>query len=106
MEHGSEDFVSYITSSKCYSFDSRGNVINPKLGQQGPGLVFLVPMVIKRWKSIVKEKLRGGFRFLKALSQNFEVLTPRGDIINPKMDQKGPDWYFMYQYWLKDKNKK
>ena len=48
MEHGSEDFVSYITSSKCYSFDSRGNVINPKLGQQGPGLVFHVPMVIKR----------------------------------------------------------
>ena len=29
--------------------------------------------------------------FLKPLSQNFEVLTPRGDIINPKMDQNDPN---------------
>ena len=26
--------------------------------------------------------------FVKPLSQNIEVLTPRGDVINPKMDQK------------------
>ena len=29
--------------------------------------------------------------FLKPLSQHFEVLTPPGDVINPKMDQNGPN---------------
>ena len=28
---------------------------------------------------------------LKPLSQNFEVFTPRGGVINPKMGQKDPN---------------
>ena len=48
------------------------------------------------------------YSFLKPLFQTFEGLTPCGDIINPKIVQKGPDWYFMYQSCLKDEiqNKK
>ena len=49
------NFVSEIAFSKYFSFDSRVDVINPKLGQKGPKLVFHVPMVIERWKSIVKK---------------------------------------------------
>ena len=49
----------------------------------------------------MKVKSRGKFElkypFLKPISQNFEVLTPLGEAINPKMGQKGPNWYFMYQ---------
>ena len=32
------------------------------------------------------------YSFLKPLSQNFEVSTPHGDVINPKMDQNGPNF--------------
>ena len=35
----------------------RGDVINPKLGQKGPRLVFHKPIVVERLKSIVKESL-------------------------------------------------
>ena len=45
-----------------------------------------------------KEKSEVMHSFLKPLSQNFEVYTPRGDVINSNMGQKGPNWYFfMYQ---------
>ena len=63
MKHWSEDFVSDITFSKSYSFNSRGDVINPKLGQKWPWLLFHVQIVIERWKSTVKENLRWGFHF-------------------------------------------
>ena len=45
-----------------------------------------------------KAKFEVKYFFLKPLSQSSEVLTSRGDVINPKMDEKGPNWYFMYQY--------
>ena len=48
---------SEITFSKYCSFDCHGDVINPKLGQKGPKLVFHVPVVIERWKYIVKGNL-------------------------------------------------
>ena len=35
-----------------------------------------------------KKKFEGKHSFLKPLSQNFVVLTPRGDVINPKTGQK------------------
>ena len=38
-----------LLSQKYCSFDSLGDVIDPKLGQKGPKLVFHVPMVIERW---------------------------------------------------------
>ena len=44
-----------------------------------------------------KEKLAVKYSILKALSKNFEVLTDHGDNINPKIAQKGSNWYFMYQ---------
>ena len=44
-----------------------------------------------------KEKFEVQYFFLKPLSQNFKVLTHRGDFINSKMGQEGPNWYFMYQ---------
>ena len=48
-------------------------------------------------KDNCKGKFEVKYSFLKPLSQNFEVLTPHGDVINPKMGQKGPNWYFMNQ---------
>ena len=48
MELESEEFVSEITLSKYCSFNSSGVVINPKLGQKEPNLVFHVPVVIER----------------------------------------------------------
>ena len=35
-----------------------------------------------------KGQLEVKYSFLKPLSQNFEVLTRRGDVINPKLVQK------------------
>ena len=35
-----------------------------------------------------KGKFEVKYLFLKPLSQNFEVLTPHGDVIKPKMAQK------------------
>ena len=46
-------------------------------------------------KANSKWKFEAKCSFFKPLSQNFEVLTPRGDIINPKMGQKGLNWYFI-----------
>ena len=47
-----------------------------------------------------KGKLEVKYSFLKQLSRNFEILTPRCDSkisqklkMNPKMTQKGPNWY-------------
>ena len=42
-----------------------------------------------------KKKFEMKYSFLKPLSENVEVLTPRGDVINPEMGQKDPNWYFM-----------
>ena len=36
-----------------------------------------------------KEKFEVKQSFFKPLSENFEVLSPRGDVINLKMGQKG-----------------
>ena len=51
----------------------------------------------RKMKVNVKEKFEVKYSFSKPLSQNIEVLTPREDVINSKMSQKGPSWYFMYQ---------
>ena len=59
----SDEFVSDTNFSKYCGFDYRGDVINPKLGQKGPKLVLHVPMMIERWKSIVKRNLKWSIRF-------------------------------------------
>ena len=48
MKLGRGEFVSEITFSKYCSFDSRGDVINSKLGQKGLKLVLHVLMMIER----------------------------------------------------------
>ena len=63
MELWSEKLLSENTFSKYCSFDSHSDAINPKLGQKGPTLVFHVPTVIERWKSIIKGGLRGSISF-------------------------------------------
>ena len=47
----SEEFVSEYTFSKYCSFDPRGDIINPKLGQTGSKFVFHIPEVIKNDES-------------------------------------------------------
>ena len=74
----SEEFVSEIAFSKCCSFDS-GDFIKPKLGQKEPKIVFHVLVVIEKWF--------------------FFSFDSPCDVINPKMGQKGSNWYFMYQCW-------
>ena len=64
MKHWNEDFVSDITFTGS-SFNSRVDVINPKLGQRKSGLVFHVQIVIERWRSTAKENLKRGFHFWK-----------------------------------------
>ena len=56
-------FLRSLSQKNC-RFDSRGDVINPKLGQNGSRLVLHVPMVIERWKSMVKGNLRWSVVFL------------------------------------------
>ena len=56
-------------------------------------------------KANSKGKFEVKYLFLKPLSQNFETLTTRGDVINPKMGLKGPNWNFMYQFDRKMKIK-
>ena len=67
MELWNKEFDSEITFSKYWSFDFRGDVINPKLGQ----IVFHVTMVLERWKSIVKKKFEVKYSFLKTTISNF-----------------------------------
>ena len=140
MELWSEEFVSEKAFSKYCSFDSRNGLINPKLGKKRPKLVFHVPMLIKRWKSIVKGnltwsicfwnhylkilkfwllvtqlknvsklkfkskskskiKIKGYFKvnysFMKPVSQNFEVLSQSGYIINTKFTRNLANLAFM-----------
>ena len=56
-------------------------------------------------KANSKGKFEVKYSFLKPLSQNFEILTPCGDFIYPKMGLKGPNWNFMYQFDRKMKIK-
>ena len=63
MEFWSKEFVSEMTFLKYCSFDSHGDVINPKLGQKGSKLVFHVQMIIERWKSKVKGNFRWSIHF-------------------------------------------
>ena len=71
MKLWSDEFVSENIFSKYCSFDSLGDVKIPKLGQKGPKLVFHVPTVVEKWKSIIKENLRQSIRlwyhYLKSL---------------------------------------
>ena len=85
-------FVSEISFSENCGFDSRGDLINTNLGQNGSKLVFHVPIVTERWKSIIKINW-GKLFLLEPLSQNLEVLTPCCEVINLKNSQKGPNWY-------------
>ena len=48
-------------------------------------------------KANIKQKFEVRYSFLKTLFQNFEIFTPCGGAINPKMGQKGSNCYFMYQ---------
>ena len=72
------------------------DIINPKLGQKGPKLVISCTKGDRKMKFNSKGKFDVKYSFLKPLSQTFEVLTAC-DVINPKMSEKGPSWYFMYQ---------
>ena len=45
-------------------------------------------------RSEMKAKNKERYSFSKSLSQNFEVLSPRGDAINPKMGQKDQNGSF------------
>ena len=56
-------------------------------------------------KANSKGKFEVKYLFLKPLSQNFEILTTYGDVINPEMGLKGPNWNFMYQFDRKMKIK-
>ena len=76
MELWSEEFVSEITFLKYCSFDSCGAVINPKLGQKGSKLVFHAPMVIRRYKSIVKRNLRWSVHFWNHYLKIFKFWLP------------------------------
>ena len=49
----------------------------------------------RKMKVNTRGKFEVKYLFSKPLSQNCEVLTPRSDVINPKMGQKGPDLYFI-----------
>ena len=50
-----------------------------------------------------KRKFKVDHYFLNSLSQNFDLLdflkvfSSRSDVINPKMGEKGSNWYFMDQ---------
>ena len=51
-------------------------------------LVFHLPILIERWKSKVKRHFEVNYLFIKTFTQNFEHLTQRGDVINPKLARK------------------
>ena len=65
-----------------------GDVINPKFCQKGPQLLFHLPMLIERWKSEVKGPWRWIVRLRNSSLKIFEVLSQRGDVINPKLARK------------------
>ena len=64
-----------------------GDVINPKLGQK---VLFGISCTNVDRKIKIKSKryFAVNYLFMKPLSQNFEVLTQGGDVINPKLTQK------------------
>ena len=69
------------------------------MGQKGPKPVFHVPMVIERWNPIVKENSGELFAFETTISKFWSFDSSKDYVTNPKMGQKDPDWYFMYQCW-------
>ena len=97
MELCSDKFVSETTFSKYYSFGAGGDFINPKVCQKRSKLLFHLPTLIERWKSIVKENLSLSTRFwdhyLKIVNFRLTMVTS----FTQKMCQEGPNWYFMYQ---------
>ena len=57
-------------------------------------------------KLINKGKIEVKFSVLKLLSQNFEVSTPRGDIINPKVSQKAQKLVFQVSILIERRKSK
>ena len=85
---GTWKFVSEIAFSKYCSFDFRGDDINTKIGSKRAQTCTSCINGDRKMKVNSKEKLGGKYLFSKPLSQNFEVLSPRGDVINPKFARK------------------
>ena len=57
-------------------------------------------------KLINKGKTEVKFSVLKLLSQDFEVPTPRGDIINPKVGQKAQKLVFQVSILIERRKSK
>ena len=57
-------------------------------------------------KLINKGKIEVKFSVLKLLSQNFEVSTPRGDIINTKVSQKAQKLVFQVSILIERRKSK
>ena len=79
---------SLFLRSLYYSFDSRGDVINPKLGQKGTKTCTSCTNGDRKMKANSKRKFEVKNSFLKPLSQNLEVLAPRGDVLAQKWVNK------------------
>ena len=62
-------------------------VINPKMGQKVP-VGISITNVYRNLKIKGKRYFEVNHSFVKASSQNFEILTQYGDVINPKLAQK------------------
>ena len=72
--------------------------------KKGQNLYFMYQWYRKRKAS---SKGKSKVMYSKPLSQNFEVLTSRGDVTNPKMGQKGPNLSCTNVYRnMKTKNKR
>ena len=61
--------------------------INPKMGQKVP-IGISITNVYRKSKIKGKRYFEVNHSFVKASSQNFEILTQYGDVINPKLAQK------------------
>ena len=62
-------------------------VINPQMGQKVP-IGISITNVYRKSKIKGKRYIKVHYSFMKASSQNFEILTQHGDVINPKLAQK------------------
>ena len=64
----------YFLCSEYWSFDSLGDVINPKLGQ--------------KCTKCTRRYFKVNYSFIETISQNFEILTQHDDDIKTKLTQK------------------
>ena len=88
-------FLKPVSDFKSWSFDSRGNVIKPKMGQKLQ-IGISCTNDDRNMKINSKMYFEVNHSFMKLFSQNPKILAPYCEVIISKLGQKDSNFYIMY----------